>query len=195
MKRRLVPVPATLAGALVLWLGAVAAWIVVGPAVTGKERGETAIVLGAAVIGDTPSPVFAARLDHAAALYREGRAVRILVTGGRSGEDRLSEAAAGAAFLEARGVPRAAILIEDRSRTTRQNLANAAVVLGPMRTKPVLIVSDPLHLRRAMAMAAAEGFDARPAPTPATRYRSLGTQIPFLAREVWFMHVFWLMRI
>jgi len=180
------------AGALVLWLGAVAAWIAVGPEVTGKERGETAVVLGAAVIADKPSPVYAARLDHAARLYREGRAARVLVTGGRSPEDKVSEATAGAAYLNARGVPTEAILIEDRSHTTRQNLANAAEVLEPMRTKPVLIVSDPLHMRRAMAMAAAEEFDAQPSPTLTTRYRSLGTQLPFLAREVWFMHVFWL---
>lgn len=188
MKRRL----AWAAGALVLWLGTVAAWIAVGPPVTGAERGDIAIVLGAAVIGERPSPVFAARLDHAATLHREGRAARVLVTGGRSSEDKLSEAAAGAAYLQAQGVPAAAILLEDRSRTTRQNLANAAKVLGPLRTKPVLIVSDPLHMRRAMAMAAAEGFDAQPSPTPTTRYRSLGTQVPFLAREVWFIHVFWL---
>lgn len=188
MKRRL----ALVAGALMLWLAIVAAWIAIGPAVTGKERGETAIVLGAAVIGERPSPVFAARLDHAATLYREGRAARILVTGGRSPEDKASEAAAGAAWLQARGIPEAAILREDRSHTTRQNLANARAVLGPLGTKPVLIVSDPLHMRRAMAMAAAEGFDASPAPTPTTRYRSLGTQLPFLAREVWFIHVYWL---
>lgn len=181
-----------LAGALVVWLGAVAAWIAVGPAVTGTERGETAIVLGAAVIGDAPSPVFAARLDHAVTLYREGRAGRILVTGGRSPEDKRSEAAAGAAYLQARGVPAAAILIEDRSRTTRQNLANARAVLGKGAGGRVLIVSDPLHLRRAMAMAAAEGFDAQPSPAPGTRYRSLSTQAPFLAREVWFLHVHWL---
>ena len=188
MKRRL----ALAAGAIVLWLGAVAAWIAVGPAVTGTARGETAIVLGAAVIGERPSPVFAARLDHAARLYREGRTARVLVTGGRSPEDKLSEAAAGRAYLLARGVPVEAIIIEDRSRTTRQNLANARRVLGQSARQPVLIVSDPLHMRRAMAMAAAEGFAALPSPTPTTRYRSLGTQLPFLAREVWFMHVFWL---
>jgi len=136
--------------------------------------------------------VFAARLDHAETLYREGRAARVLVTGGRSPEDKVSEAAAGSVWLQAHGVPAAAILIEDRSRTTRQNLANAAEVLGADRTKLVLIVSDPLHMRRAMAMAAAQGFAALPAPTPTTRYRSLGTQLPFLAREVWFMHVHWL---
>ncbi|MBA4052243.1 MAG: hypothetical protein C0472_10280 [Erythrobacter sp.] len=188
MKRRL----ALAAGALVLWLGAVAAWIAVGPAVTGTARGETTIVLGAAVIGERPSPVFAARLDHAARLYREGRTARVLVTGGRSPEDKLSEAAAGRAYLLARGVPVEAIIIEDRSRTTRQNLANARRVLGQRSRQPVLIVSDPLHMRRAMAMATAEGFAASPAPTPTSRYRSFGTQAPFLAREVWFMHVFWL---
>lgn len=188
MKRRL----AWAAGAITAWLAGVAAWIAIGPAVTGTERGETAIVLGAAVIGDAPSPVFAARLDHAARLYREGRAGRILVTGGRSPEDELSEAAAGAAWLEAHGVPDAAILREDRSRTTRENLANARRVLGPRANAPVLIVSDPLHMRRAMAMADSEGLAARPAPTPTTRYRSLGTQAPFLAREVWFLHVHWL---
>jgi uncharacterized SAM-binding protein YcdF (DUF218 family) len=188
VKRRL----AIAAGALVLWLGAVALWIAIGPAATGTERGETAIVLGAAVIGDAPSPVFAARLDHAVTLHREGRVGRILVTGGRSPEDRLSEAAAGAAYLKARGVPAAAILLEDRSRTTRQNLANARAVLGKVTRGRVVIVSDPLHMRRAMAMAAAEGFTASPAPTPTTRYRSLATQAPFLAREVWFLHVHWL---
>ena len=188
MRRRL----ALAAGAILLWLGAVAAWIAVGPAVSGTERGETAIVLGAAVIGDAPSPVFAARLDHAVTLYREGRVSRVLVTGGRSPEDRVSEAAAGAAYLQAQGVPAEAILLEDRSHTTRQNLANARAVLGQSARAPVLIVSDPLHMRRAMSMAAAEGFAASAAPTPTTRYRSLGTQAPFLAREVWFMHVFWL---
>jgi uncharacterized SAM-binding protein YcdF (DUF218 family) len=89
-------------------------------------------------------------------------------------------------------VPSEAILLEDRSHTTRQNLANARAVLGQSARAPVLIVSDPLHMRRAMSMAAAEGFAASAAPTPTTRYRSLGTQAPFLAREVWFMHVFWL---
>lgn len=188
MKRRL----AWAAGVTLLWLGAVAVWIAIGPALTGTERGETAIVLGAAVIGDAPSPVFAARLDHAAALYREGRAARVLVTGGRSPEDILSEAAAGAAYLQAHGVPDPAILREERSRTTRENLANAHAVLGEGARSSVLIVSDPLHMRRAMAMAAAEGFAAQPSPTPTTRFRSFGTQAPFLAREVWFMHVHWL---
>jgi uncharacterized SAM-binding protein YcdF (DUF218 family) len=182
-----------LAGAIAAWLVAVACWIAVGPAVSRTDRGATAIVLGAAVIGSKPSPVYAARIDHAVDLYRQGRVQHILLTGGRSPEDALTEAASGAAYAMAKGVPESAILQEDRSRTTRENLANAREELGQeARLQPVLIVSDPLHMRRAMAMAASEDFVAQASPTPTTRYRSLATQAPFLAREVWFMHIHWL---
>ena len=179
--------------ALTIWLGGVAGWIAAGPSIAADARGEVAIVLGAAVIGDAPSQVFASRIDHAVALYHAGRARRILLTGGRSPEDTLSEAAAGAAYARAKGVPQAAILIEDRSRTTRENLANARKVLGADRRQPVLIVSDPLHMRRALGIAESLGLEATPAPTPTTRYRSLRTRLPFIAREVWFIHAHWLL--
>jgi uncharacterized SAM-binding protein YcdF (DUF218 family) len=183
------------AAGLVLWLAAVGTWIAIGPAVPDDSHAATAIVLGAAVNGDTPSPVFAARIDHAIALYRADRVERILITGGQSPEDSLSEAASGAVYAQARGVPAEAILLEGRSRTTRQNIDNAKAMIGPAGSEPVLIVSDPLHMRRAMAMACAAGLNAQPSPTPSSRYRSLGTRLPFLAREVWFIHLHWLMGI
>lgn len=177
--------------AVIGWLGGVAGWIAAGPSITGAERGETAIVLGAAVDDEEPSPVFAARIDHAVDLYRAGRIKRLLLTGGRSQEDSLSEAEAGAAYARKKGVPAASILLEDQSRTTRQNLENAKLVLKDSASAPVLIVSDPLHMRRAMAMARDVGLDALPSATSHSRYRSLATQLPFLAREVWFMHLHW----
>jgi uncharacterized SAM-binding protein YcdF (DUF218 family) len=175
------------------WFGGVAGWIAAGPSLTGAESGDTAIVLGAAVNGDVPSPVFAARIDHAIELHQQGRVQRLLLTGGRSSEDRLSEAEAAAAYAKDKGVPMGAILLETRSQTTRQNLENARRVLGAARKDKVVIVSDPLHMRRAMAMAEDVGLDAQPSPTPSSRYRSLTTQMPFLAREVWFMHWHWLL--
>ncbi|WP_277751500.1 hypothetical protein [Aurantiacibacter suaedae] len=36
------------------------------------------------------------------------------------------------------------------------------------------------------------GYEAQPAPTPLTRYRSLGTKLPFALRELWLMHQYWL---
>jgi uncharacterized SAM-binding protein YcdF (DUF218 family) len=41
-------------------------------------------------------------------------------------------------------------------------------------------------MRRAMLMARNLGLDARPAPTPTSRYQSFGAQAGFLGRELWF---------
>ena len=148
---------------------------------------DAALVLGAAVEGSTPSPVFVERLRHAASLHATGRVGRILVTGGRSPEDALSEAEAGRDWLLAEGVPRHAILVEDRSRTTIENLERAKPILVGNGLHSVLIVSDPLHLRRALLIADRIGLAASPSPTPTSRYRSWRTALPFLARETWFM--------
>jgi len=47
----------------------------------------------------------------------------------------------------------------------------------------VLIVSDPMHMKRAMTMASDVGLDAHPSPTPTTKYKSLQAQMTELARE------------
>nr|WP_247713281.1 YdcF family protein [Qipengyuania polymorpha] len=150
------------------------------------------MVLGAAVDSDTPSPVFAARLDHAIALYKEGRVAKLMLTGGRSDEYSLSEAAAGREYAIARGVAADDILIDENSRTTRQNLLEAQRVMKGEGVETALVVSDPLHLRRAMQMAQSLGLEAQPSATPHTRYRSWQTKVPFLLREVYFVHHSWL---
>ena len=150
-----------------------------------------AIVLGAAVEIDTPSPVFAARIDHAIDLYQAGAIKGILFTGGRSPEDTLSEAAAARDYAIGEGVPTGDILLEDVSRTTHQNLTGALPVMQAAGASRALIVSDPLHLRRAVIMADDLGIDAKASATPSTRYRSWSTKAPFLLREVYFMHHYW----
>lgn len=49
-----------------------------------------------------------------------------------------------------------------------------------------IIVSDPLHMKRAMLMAKDYGIDAYSSPTPTSMYRSIKTKLPFLAREEFF---------
>lgn len=149
-------------------------------------RADAAIVLGAAVYDDEPTPVFEERLRHALTLLQSGQVDRLILTGGRGLGDALSEAEAGRAWLLAAGVPDEAILLETQSRTTRENFRFAQEVLAENGIGRVLVVSDPLHMRRAMRMARDLGLDAHPSPTPTSRYRSLGTQLPMLLREVWF---------
>ncbi len=147
---------------------------------------DAAIVLGAAVDGDAPSPVLEERLRHAAELFTSGQVEWIVLTGGVGQDDTLAESEAGRAWLIAAGIPEDRLLIETQSRTTRQNFVFAQPLLTEHDVDRMLIVSDPLHMRRAMRMARDLGLDAHPSPTRTTRYRTLGTQLPMLVREVYF---------
>jgi uncharacterized SAM-binding protein YcdF (DUF218 family) len=148
---------------------------------------DVAIVLGAAVWDTVPSPVFAARIDHGIALYRAGRVRRLLFTGGVGTGKRNSEAEVARRYAVAAGVPARDIAVETRSRITFENLREARAVLASPGPAPrVLVVSDPLHLRRAVTMARDLGLDAHPAPTPTSRYRSWRSKAGFLGREVFF---------
>ena len=154
---------------------------------SSPDKADAALVLGAAVIGSTPTPVLEERLRHAGQLYKDGQVGRIVVTGGLSPEDDLTEAEASRDWLVEDGVPAEAIVLEDRSRTTIENLQFAKPVLEANGIGDVLVVSDPLHMRRALMIADRMGIAAQPSPTPTSRYQSWQTQVPFLAREVWFM--------
>ncbi|HTM78467.1 MAG TPA: YdcF family protein [Devosia sp.] len=151
------------------------------------DKADAALVLGAAVIGSTPTPVLVERLRHAATLFKTGQVKKIVVTGGLSPEDKLTEAAASRNWLVAAGIPADAIVLEDKSRTTIENFAFAKPVLAANGIGSVLVVSDPLHMRRALLIAGRVGIDAKPSPTPTSRYQSWETTLPFLTKEVWFM--------
>lgn len=117
-----------------------------------------AIVLGAAVWpGGTPSPTLARRAEKAAALYHTGQVVRIVASGG-VGDHPPSEARVIREVLADRGVPNSAVILEEASTTTLENLANTRALL-PEGT-PVVIVSDAWHLPRARLTARRLGMQA-----------------------------------
>jgi uncharacterized SAM-binding protein YcdF (DUF218 family) len=155
---------------------------------------DVAIVLGAAVWDTAPSPVFAARIDHGIVLYRRGRVRRIVFTGGVGAGNRHAEAEVARRYAIQAGVPEDRITVETRSTITYENLREAAALLASEAAPRVLIVSDPLHMRRAVTMARDLGLDAHPAPTPTSRYRSWRTRAGFLGREVFFYATYLLQR-
>ena len=79
-------------------------------------------------------------------------------------------------------------LTERRSRTTQQNLAEAKLLMDAHGLRSAILVSDPLHMRRAMWMARELGIAAVSSPTPTTRYRSLKTKLRFLRHELYYWH-------
>lgn len=161
-----------------------------------NHKADAAIVLGAAVWGEEPSPVFRERINHAINLYKNGNVNKIIFTGGVGEINEPAEAIVGQRYAIARGVNASDILIETQSRTTSQNLKNALEVVGAdQQLTKFLIVSDPLHLKRAVLMARSLGMDAYPSPTPTTRYRSFQSQMEFLGRETYFYFVYLVFKI
>ncbi len=150
------------------------------------RKSDCIIVLGAAVYNDKPSPVFKERIRHAIELFQQGQASTIIFTGGYGDGTSHAESAVGASYAVAQGIRNTAILIETKSRTTHQNLAEAKALMEAARLKSAIIVSDPLHLKRASVMADNLGILAVTSPTPTTRYRSLRTKLAFLVREIYF---------
>lgn len=177
---------------LTLYAAGQFAWLIWTYAGTTDDGpADAALVLGAAADGVAPSPVFEERLRHAVALYQAGRVKYLVLTGGRGKDEALAESEVGRDWVVAQGVPASAVLIETESRTTRQNFTFARPLLEKAGIGRVLVVSDPLHMRRAMWMAKTLKFDAAPSPTTTSRYETLATQVPMLFREVWFSFVWY----
>jgi uncharacterized SAM-binding protein YcdF (DUF218 family) len=137
---------------------------------------DVIVVMGAAQYDGRPSPAFERRLDGAAALYRAGCAPLVVVSGGRRDGDRFSEGEAGAAYLRARGLGAAALVVEDRAATSVQNLRYVEELVGAVR---MVVVTDDLHAYRTSLVAKRLGLTARVEPVP-TR----GGRLAYAAREV-----------
>ncbi|MCD4483673.1 YdcF family protein [Chromobacterium vaccinii] len=146
---------------------------------------DAALVLGAAAWGSKPSPVFRERINHAVKLYQSGKVRWIVFTGGTPEPGYPAEADVGREFAARQGVPMTAMLVENQSRTTWQNLSNARDLGSQFGIRSYLLVSDPLHMRRAVLMAGDLGLRAYPAPTQSSRFRTLASWSRFLARETW----------
>ncbi|MBA4710039.1 YdcF family protein [Aquitalea aquatica] len=149
------------------------------------QPADAALVLGAAAWGSKPSPVLRERINHAVTLYKQGRVRWIVFTGGTPEPGYPTEADVGREFALRQGVPMTAMLAENESRTTWQNLENAHKLATPFGIRSFLLVSDPLHMRRAVLMAHDLGMAAAPAPTESSRYVSWSNKVKFLVRETW----------
>jgi len=147
---------------------------------------DVAIVLGAAIWQDKPSPVFQARIDHAVNLHQQGKVTYLIFTGGVGAGETLAESEVARNYAVAQGVALSDIFIETQSKITFENLVEAKALLDSHQLERVLIVSDPLHMKRAMTMAHDLKIKAASSPTPTSLYRSWRKKLDFLSREVFY---------
>ncbi len=145
---------------------------------------DAAIVLGAAVFRNRPSPVLRERINHALKLYESGTVDKLIFTGGVGWNDSQSEAEVARRYALARGVPDNDILIETTSTSTAENLENAQLIGTEQGLSTFLIVSTPYHMKRALAIAEDLGMEAYSSPTRSTRWINRYTHSRAYVREV-----------
>lgn len=116
-----------------------------------RKEPDAIIVLGSGLIGDKVPPLLAQRITKGKTIYEqfEGRP-KLIVSGGQGADELTSEAAAMANYLMEQGVQKDAILIENRSRTTFENLTFSKAILEEQGLgKNVLVVTNSFHALRA----------------------------------------------
>ena len=126
-----------------------------------KQKADVIIVLGAAVYGGEVSPVFKERLNHGIRLYEEGYATKMILTGGVGEGNGYSDAYIAKQYVVGQGVPEEAVLLEEKSVITQENIENAKIP-GDC------------------------GISAYSSPTTTTRYQTMKSKLPFLLREEFF---------
>ena len=128
------------------------------------------ICLGGATDGGRPLPTLKNRLDLTAGLMLEEPARVAIVSGASPEPGAESEASVMCAYLVESGVDRDRILLEDKARTTRENLTRSfALAQGMGRDRDMVICSSDYHLYRALREAASQGISAIPAPARTPR--------------------------
>ncbi len=126
---------------------------------------DAIVVLGAAQYNGRPSPVLAARLDHAIDLYMQGYADYFVVTGGKQTGDHYTEAFAERQYARDHGVDPAVILSETTGRSTLESMQNVRLVLAQHGLHSALFVSDRTHMLRVLRLAADQGIEGWGSPT------------------------------
>ena len=134
----------------------------------GAREVGAIVVLGAAQYDGKPSPALEARLDHAYALWEQGMAPLIVVTGGRQEGDRFTEAGTGYNELRERGVPDEALRLEVQGRTTYESVAATARFLREEGIDDVVLISGPAQGLRLRGIADDVGLDAVVSPAHGT---------------------------
>lgn len=118
---------------------------------------EAIIVLGAALKADgTPSDALRDRLETGVALYKVGKAPKLLLTGD-DGKNHSNEVAVMRAYAIDHGVPESDVKVDGQGYRTYESCARAVQVLN---IKKAILVTQNFHLPRALYLCNRLGMDA-----------------------------------
>ena len=151
-----------------------------------EKKSDVAIVLGAVANEGKLSPVFKERINHGILLYKKGIVNKIIFTGGFGEGQEQSESRSAKNYALENEVPEKDIFIEEKSHYTIENLEYAKQIMDSLGLRNALIVSDPLHMKRATKLANYYEINSKPSPTRTSMYKSTKARISQLLYETFF---------
>lgn len=145
-----------------------------------RRDADYVVVLGSGLIGGRRvPPLLASRLDRGREVHqrlaaherRAGDAPVLLLSGGQGPDEEVPESHAMADYLVERGFPPGALVREDRSRTTEENMIFSKELME--RDRPgssCVIVTNNFHAFRAAILARRAGLDGQVVGSPTAAY-------------------------
>ncbi len=153
-------------------------------AIDRAQQADVIIVLGAGLRRDgRPDMALTRRTLHAAALWQQGIAPRIICTGGYSEYAGRAEAYGCRDVLLEQGVPAEVIVIEDGSRSTEENALNSHRLMQQNGWSTAVLVTDGFHMLRASWIFSNEGIMVFNSPVSSSRAQ-FPILLVYVAREV-----------
>lgn len=147
---------------------------------------DAAVVLGAAVYINKPSPVFKKRIEAAVNLYMNEKVNYLIFTGGVGGGDSVAESHVGREEAISAGVAPEHIFTEAKSKTTYENLKFIKPIVSEKGISSLMLVTDPLHQFRSSYIARSMAWDAKilTCPLEDSAYKTWKSKLPFFGREI-----------
>jgi len=115
---------------------------------------DAILVLGHSISDyNQPSLWLQARLETAIALYNQGMAQAIIVSGGRGPTDDVSVASVMGDWLTTNGIPTFSIIFEDSSGSTYENFLYSQLIAEQLGISSIIVVTNDFHMFRALRTA------------------------------------------
>lgn len=148
------------------------------------QKADAIVVFGAAEYDGRPSPVYRARLDHAAKLYHQGFAALVIASGGSGGDPRFSEGVVGREYLRSLGIPDSDLIAETQGDDTATSARRIAAILRANSLKSCVAVSDAYHMFRIRQMLGHENIKVYSSPRPNSTPKSFWKRQSALFHEI-----------
>lgn len=117
-----------------------------------RRNADYIVVLGAGIIGTRVTPLLAARIEKGIELLTCNPDAVLLMSGGQGPGEDLAEGEAMAAYAAEKGVDAGRILVEQKSRSTEENLLFSKELMKQENPK-IIVVTTAYHVFRALILA------------------------------------------